>query len=57
MPEKLQQLSNALDAKFVAEMRGIAPNVANWAEKRLGEGFRLDEVQRVISDGIGSARR
>lgn len=55
MADGLDALIKAENTRFVAEMRALSPNLANWAEIRLKEGFQLGEVQRVLKGMMAQA--
>jgi len=35
-------------SKFLIELESISRGIANWAEKQLASGCRLDEVKRKL---------
>jgi hypothetical protein len=43
--------------QFVEDLNRLSPTMASWANDRLAEGFRVAEVQRVLSELNDLARR
>ena len=60
----LERLERSAQLRFLRDLRPISRPLAEWAERRFHEGFRMIEVTRVLKDnhrvaaaGLGARNR